>query len=145
MSNDLEHMKHLLEALEEISKQEVPVAAMVVRNSEIISLAFNQREANKSILAHAEILALEAAAQKLGNWNLDGCTLYVNLEPCAMCAGAILQSHISKVVFGAYDFKAGALGSRYDIRTKNLEVIGGICEEESQKLLISFFASLRTQ
>lgn len=143
MSTDLDYMKLLLQALQDMPKQEVPVAAMLVKDSEIISLATNQRETNKSILAHAEILALEQAAQKLGDWNLSGCTLYITLEPCAMCAGAILQSHISKVVFAAYDLKAGALGSRYDISTKNLEVVGGILEEESQEILSSFFEHLR--
>lgn len=144
MPTDLDFMNLLLDRLENSPSDEVPVAAMLVKDSEIISFAINQREKNQSILAHAELIALEAAAKTLGDWNLTGCTLYVSLEPCAMCAGAILQSHLSKIVFAAYDLKAGALGSRFNLCTKNLEVIGGLLEFRSQELLRRFFERLRT-
>lgn len=122
---------------------EIPVAAILVKDDEIISEGFNRREYNKSVLAHAEIEAIEKACEKLNTWKLSGLSLYTNLEPCPMCAGAILQSHISKVVFGAYENKTGALGSRYQIRNKNLIVIGGLMENEAQKILEDFFKKIR--
>lgn len=134
---------------QDLSEQDIPIAAIIVKDGEIIASGFNSRQASlkdpsqRSITGHAEINAIEAAVKKLGDWNLSGCTIYVNLEPCTMCAGAILQSHIPKVVFGAYDPKIGALGSRYDIRTKKLEVVGGIIETECAKLLKEFFLQLR--
>lgn len=144
MTSDEDFMGYLLELLERTAPAiEVPVAAMVVKNGKILSEAVNLRETDNSILAHAEILALEKAAKVQGDWNLSNCTLYVTLEPCSMCAGAILQSHIKKVVFSAFDFKAGALGSRFDLRTKNLEVVGGILEDRSKEILEKFFVSLR--
>lgn len=144
MSEHISYMQKVLElAQEKQGDSDVPIAAIIVKDGEIIATGSNSREAENSILGHAEINAMEAAAQKLGDWNLSGATLYVNLEPCPMCAGAILQSHISEVIFGAYDAKAGALGSRYDLRTKNLKVTGGILEAECVQLLQSFFSTLR--
>ncbi len=136
-------MRQLLAELRLIPSIEVPVAAMLVRDSEILSIAFNQRETRQSILAHAELLALEEAATKLGDWNLSGSSLYVTLEPCPMCAGAIIQSHVSKVIFGAYDAKSGAFGSRYQLATANLEVRGGILEQEAIQILQDFFSKKR--
>ena len=88
---------------------EVPVASLVVWNNQIIGLGTNSREKDKSILGHAEINALQSAVKFKGSWNLSDCTIYVSLEPCAMCAGAILQAHIKTIVFSAYDIKSGAL------------------------------------
>ena len=134
-------MKQCLELAASVDAEEVPVAALLVNleTGEIIAEGVNSRETEQSVLAHAEINAIKAAAKKLSSWNLSSYALYVSLEPCAMCAGAILQSHISQVVFAAYDSKTGAFGSRYKLQTKNLEVIGGVLEEESIKLLKKFF------
>jgi len=126
-----------------IAETEVPVAAIIVQNGEIIAEALNTRERDSSILGHAEINAIEEAAAKTGSWNLEGASIYVNLEPCSMCAGAILQAHIKKVVFAAFDSKSGAFGSRHNLATKNMEIIGGIMEEESLHLLRKFFESKR--
>ena len=90
-----------------------------------------------------QINAIEEAAAKTGSWNLEGASIYVNLEPCSMCAGAILQAHIKKVVFSAFDSKSGAFGSRHNLATKNMEIIGGILEEESLLLLRGFFEGKR--
>ncbi len=122
---------------------EVPVAALVVLDGKVIAQATNEREQRNSILAHAELLALERAAAAHGDWNLSGATIYVTLEPCAMCAGAILQSHLSQVVFAAYDAKSGAFGSRYQLSTAKLQILGGILEQEASDLLHEFFTKRR--
>ncbi len=143
MKSHEDYMRILLESATNCDTTEVPVSALVVMNGEIIGQALNERESRNSILAHAELLALERAAAKHGDWNLSGATIYITLEPCAMCAGAIIQSHISQVVFGAYDAKSGAFGSRYQIATPKLEIMGGVLEQECLKLLQDFFAKLR--
>ena len=143
MPNHQYYMTKAIELAQNANPEEVPVAALVVENDEIISQAVNQREEKSSILAHAEILALESAAKIKNSWNLSNCTLYVTLEPCAMCAGAIMQAHIEEVIFGAYDLKAGGLESKYHIATKNLKITAGILELECQKLLSDFFKDKR--
>lgn len=137
------YMREVLRLAQEALYKEVPVAAIIVDDGEIIGRGLNARERNRAVTAHAEIIAIEEANKIKDSWNLGGSTIYVNLEPCAMCAGAILQSHISTVVFAVYDPKSGALGSRYDLRTKNLEVIGGVLEAESLTLLQEFFNRFR--
>lgn len=128
---------------------EVPVGALVLdADGTIIGEGRNRREADHDPSAHAEIVAMRAAARALGSWNLENCTLVVTLEPCLMCAGALLQAHISRLVFGAWDDKAGAAGSRYDVvRDRRLpyraEVIGGVREAEAQAQLRGFFAVRR--
>ncbi|MBQ8550633.1 MAG: nucleoside deaminase [Clostridia bacterium] len=128
---------------------EVPVGAVVVKNGKIIGEGYNLREKFSSPTAHAEIAAIEAAAKALGDWRLDGCSLYVTLEPCPMCAGAIINARIAEVVFGAYDKRAGSCSGDsvvdlfscgYDHRPA---VYGGIREEECLKILADFFKSLR--
>lgn len=141
--NHRHYMTKVLELAKTAANNEIPVAAIIVLNGEIIAQGVNTREAESSILGHAEINAIQAATKSRHDWNLSDCTLYVNLEPCAMCAGAILQSHISEVVFGAYDVKSGALGSRYNLVTNNLIVTGGIMEDESASLLSNFFMKAR--
>lgn len=136
-------MARILELAKTVPNNEVPVAAIIVANGEIIAQAINTRERDTSILGHAEINALEQAAKTRQGWNLSDSTIYINLEPCAMCAGAILQAHISEVVFGAYDIKSGALGSRYNLITNNLKVTSGIMEEECVALLSEFFIKVR--
>lgn len=127
---------------------EVPVGAVVVRNGEIIASGRNRREQNRLATAHAEIEAINAACEAVGDWRLDDCELYVTLEPCPMCAGAIVNSRIKTVVFGAYDTKAGALGSIANFADGSFgvttEVYGGICENECKNLLDDFFKGVRS-
>ncbi|MBQ2751925.1 MAG: nucleoside deaminase [Oscillospiraceae bacterium] len=138
-------------AIEEAKKAgalgEVPIGAVIARKGEVISTGHNLRETDHNALAHAEILAIDAACKKLGGWRLSGCTLYVTLEPCPMCAGAIINSRIDKVVFGAFDPKAGSLGSLIDLSKVNYNhsprLSGGVMAEECSELLSEFFKSLR--
>jgi tRNA(adenine34) deaminase len=125
------------------NSDDVPVACLVVCENQIIGVGINTREKNQSVLGHAEINALQEAAKNKGSWNLHDCTIYVSLEPCAMCAGAILQAHIRSIVFSAYDIKSGAFGSRYNLTTNETQVIGGICEERAIGILKQFFVNKR--
>jgi tRNA(adenine34) deaminase len=128
---------------------DVPVGAVMLNSkNEIIALGNNTRELLRDPLGHAEIVAIRAAARALGSWRLDGCTLVVTLEPCAMCAGAILQARIPRLVFGAWDEKAGAVGSTWDLirdpRALNkVEVISDVLKEECASLLKEFFVEQR--
>ncbi|MBW9092257.1 nucleoside deaminase [Microbacterium jejuense] len=128
---------------------DVPVGAVVTdAGGRVIGEGLNLRERDHDPTAHAEVVALRAAAAVRGDWNLDGCTLVVTLEPCLMCAGAILQARISRVVFGAWDDKAGAVGSMYDVvRDRRLpyraEVVAGVREDEASTLLRGFFDARR--
>lgn len=139
-------------ALEEARKaaeaDEVPVGAIIVRNGEIIAKCGNRKERDNCAVSHAEILAITEAAKTVGNWYLDECELYVTLEPCIMCAGAIVNSRLKAVYFGAYDLKSGALGSVYDvINDKKLNhfcyVEGGVLREECGGILSEFFKKKR--
>lgn len=136
-------------ALEEALKSgdDIPVGAVVVKDGEIIASAHNERELTNDVTAHAEIVAIRKAQQKLRNWRLAECELYVTLEPCPMCAWAILQSRIKTVYFGSYDRNYGALGEKLDLRTLNnssTKVYGGIMEKECDKLLSDYFKKLRS-
>ena len=136
------------QAIKAEQKDEVPIGCVIVKDDQIIARAYNQREKKQISTAHAEILAIEKACKKLGSWRLDGCELYVTLEPCPMCTGAIIQSRIDKVYFGAYDFKGGCLGSNtnlLDVKGFNhyTEVEGGLLKEECASLLTSFFRKKR--
>lgn len=126
---------------------EVPIGAIIVHDKKVISKAYNKKEIAKNPLYHAEILAINDACKRLNNWRLSGCTIYVTLEPCPMCAGAILNSRIDRVVFGAYDLRCGAFSSTVDLNSisffKRAEVVGGILENESSALLKEFFKNLR--
>lgn len=137
----------LTEAKKAFDLGEVPVGAVIVQDDIVISSAYNLREIEKMATAHAEILAIQKACKNLGGWRLPRCTLYVTLEPCPMCAGAIINSRIDRVVFGAYDFKAGSCGSivnLFDIDYNHKPiVIGGVLEDECVDLLKSFFKTLR--
>ncbi len=129
-------------------KNEVPVGAVVVQNKKVISSAFNLRENLQSATAHAEVLAIEAACQFLHRWRLNDCDLYVTLEPCIMCSGAIINARIKSLYFGAFDPKAGACGSVTDVfRLKELNhqvtVYSGIMEDECAALLTDFFQKKR--
>ncbi len=137
----------ICEALHAEAIDEVPIGAVIVRDGEIIARAYNTRETEKSPLAHAEISAIARAAQVVGGWRLLGCTLYVTLEPCPMCAGAIINARIPRVVFGAYDKKAGALGTLYNLAEGKLnhtpQVLGGVLEQKCAALLSGYFKQKR--
>lgn len=126
---------------------EVPVGAVIVKGNDIISAAYNQRETQKSAMYHAEVNAINSACSALSGWRLWQCELYVTLEPCPMCAGAIINARIPRVVFGAYDPKAGSCGSVVDLFSlpynHKPEVVGGVLEEECAAMLRDFFRSLR--
>lgn len=129
---------------------EVPVGALLVIGDEVIAASFNGKERMKDPTAHAEILVIREAANRLGRWRLTGSTLYVTLEPCSMCAGALVQSRVSGLVFGAHDPKAGGCGSVFNIVQERhlnhqVEVVSGILGQEVQELLQSFFGGLRQQ
>ena len=152
MKNE-QYVHHLHRALE-LAEQagaagDVPVGALVVDEAgDILAEGFNTRESLHDPAGHAEVNALRAAARARGNWNLADCTLVVTLEPCTMCAGAILNAHISRVVFGAWDEKAGAAGSVRDVLRDarlphQVEVIGGVLEEETSAQLRAWFERLR--
>ncbi len=131
------------------SSGDVPVGALIVNEAgEVLSLGKNEREKDNDPTAHAEILAIRRAGEKLGSWRLDELTLVVTLEPCVMCAGAILQSRLKRLVFGAFDQKAGAVGSCLDVirdvrALSKVEVLSGVLEDECAKLLTDFFATKR--
>lgn len=126
---------------------ETPVGAVIVKNHRIVSAAFNRRELDKNALAHAEMIAIDYACRALGGWRLFGCTLYVTLEPCPMCAGAIINARIQRVVYGASDPKAGSLGSMVNLASfpynHKPDVQGGLYAEESAGMLQQFFQQLR--
>ena len=140
----IEHAK-----IASVASKDVPVGAVILNaNGDLISTGNNQRELLNDSTAHAEIVAIRHAAKSLGNWRLDGCIIVVTLEPCAMCAGAIVQSRISKVVFGAWDEKAGASGSVWDLlrdprALHKVEVTSGVLEEECGAMLKEFFSEQR--
>ena len=148
MKNDEYFMRRAIMQAEAAKRRdEVPVGAVVVREGEIIARGFNTRESSGNPTAHAELLAMTRAAKKLGGWRLIGCTLYVTLEPCAMCAGAIVNSRVERVVFGTRDPKAGGMGSVYNITEGKLnhkpEVTEGVLKEECSALLKGYFAEKR--
>lgn len=138
-------------AIEEAKKSlaliEVPVGAVVVCDGEVVSAAYNTRETDKNAVNHAELLAIAAACKKLGGWRLHKCDLYVTLEPCPMCAGAIVNSRIKRVIFGAKDPKSGAFGSVIDLNAYPFnhkpQIISGVREEECASMLSDFFRALR--
>ena len=126
---------------------EVPVGAVAVRDGKIIASAFNTRESSKCATHHAEILAIEEACRTLGGWRLPGVTLYVTMEPCAMCAGAIINARIPRVVFGTRDIRFGAFGSKIDLASIGLnhtpEIKGGVLEDENRDMLSTYFKRKR--
>ena len=134
-------------AMESEKEGEVPVGAVVVKDGKVISCGRNRREKEKNALCHAELEAINNACKALGGWRLFECDLYVTLEPCPMCAGAIINSRIKTVYFGAYDNKAGSFGSVADFNrlpyNHKPEIIGGVMEKECSQLLTDFFKNLR--
>ena len=138
----------LREAGKALEEGESPVGAVVVTGGQVVGRGYNRVESLKDPTAHAEILAIGAAAENLGSWRLPGCSLFVTLEPCTMCAGAIVLARIDRVVFGAYDPKAGACGSVHDVfRIRELnhrpEVVGGVLKDRCGDVLKEFFRGVR--
>jgi len=146
--------KFMLEAIKlahkAFKKDEVPVGAVIVKDNKIIAKGYNLREKKQNALLHAEIIAIQKACKKLKSWRLENCDIYVTLEPCSMCAGAIINSRINNVYFGAYDKKSGACGSVVNLlENKNFNhnpnILGGILEVETGALLTAFFQNKRSK
>lgn len=144
--------KFMKEAIKEAKKaeniNEVPIGAVIVHDGEIIARGYNLRETSQQTLSHAEIFAIQEANEKIGSWRLEDCTLYVTLEPCAMCAGAIVQSRMKRVVYGAPDQKAGSAGTILNLLDESrfnhqVELTSGVLKDECANLLTYFFKSLR--
>ena len=149
---ELKYFAHYMEkALEQAetakSINETPVGCVIVENGKIIAAGYNRRESDQSALAHAEIKAIQTACEKIGYWRLTKCDLYVTLEPCPMCAGAIINARIKRVIFGAFDKKAGAFGGVINLNEYPLnhkpEIISGILADRAGFILSDFFAGLR--
>ena len=149
---DSVHEKYMKEAIAQAKKaakiEEVPIGCVIVKDDKIIARGYNQRNKRGSTLAHAEILAIKKASKVTGDWRLEGCTLYVTLEPCQMCAGAIVQARIPNVVIGCMNAKAGCAGSIINLLSMKefnhqVNVIKGIKEEECSKMMKDFFENLR--
>ena len=128
----------LKEAKKALKYDEVPVGAIIVKNNKIISKAYNKKEKNKDVTKHAEIIAISKACKKIKNWRLDDCEIYVTMEPCMMCSGAIEQSRLKKIVYGVKNENYG-----YIHNLKNIEIISQICENECRELVQSFFKKRR--
>ena len=149
MEDDIKYMKMALaEARKAYQRAEVPIGAVVVCNDQVVGRGFNLREQTQDPTSHAEMIALREAAANEASWRLEDCQLYVTLEPCPMCAGAILQSRIKRLVYGASDPKAGAVKSLYQLLDDDrfnhqVEVEAGVMEAESAQLLKDFFRELR--
>lgn len=148
MNNEKWMQEAIKQAKKAAQKDEVPIGCVIVKDDQIIARAYNKREMKQCSTAHAEILAIEKACKKLGSWRLEDCDLYVTLEPCPMCSGAIIQSRIRNVIFGAYDPKGGCMGSNMninDVRGFNHypDIEGGILQDECSCLLKEFFKAKR--
>ena len=147
--DDLFFMRQAIaEAKKALAFDEIPIGAIIVRDGQIIGRGYNRRNVDNSPFAHAEMLAISEAAQALGNWRLDGCTMYVTLEPCPMCAGAIVQCRLKRIVYGARDAKAGCVGTLYDIPrdsrfAQHICVTPRVLEKDCAKLLSDFFVQRR--
>ncbi len=145
-------IKYMKEALKEAKKaeliDEVPIGCVIVKDDKIIARGHNQRETKQSPIGHAEIIAINKASKKLKSWRLEGCDIYVTLEPCIMCSGAIIQSRINKVYYGASDPKGGALGSSINVLEANNinhhpKVVSGILKEECSSIITNYFKAKR--
>lgn len=138
----------LKEAKKAYNKLEIPVGAIIVKDGKIIAKAYNEKEKKKDSTKHAEILAIQRASKKLKSWRLNDCDMYVTLEPCSMCAGALIQSRIRKVFIGAMDEKTGSCGSVYNLLkdykfNHNVDIEYGVCKDKCEKILKEFFKELR--
>ncbi len=138
------------EALKAYNKKEIPVGAVIVKDGKVIARAHNLKELKNDTTKHAELLAIQKASKKLGCWRLEDCEMYVTLEPCSMCAGALIQSRIKKVYIGTMDYKTGACGSVLNLLkdykfNHSVEVETGVLAEECEKILKNFFKTLRVE
>lgn len=147
-----ENVKYMKQALRQAQKAkdlgEVPIGCVIVSDGRIIARGYNRRNTDKNTLSHAELNAIRKASRKLGDWRLEGCTMYVTLEPCQMCAGALVQSRIDKVVIGTMNPKAGCAGSVLNLLqmkefNHQVEIETGVCQEECAQILKDFFSELR--
>ena len=150
----MEHEKYMREAIRQAKKAEalgeVPIGCVIVCGDKIIARGYNRRNTDKNTLSHAELNAIRRASKKLGDWRLEGCTLYVTLEPCQMCAGAIVQARVDRVVIGSMNPKAGCAGSILNLLqiqqfNHQVEIVRGVLEEECSSMLSCFFRELREQ
>lgn len=148
--NDMDYMGLALdEAKKAYAIGEVPIGAVIVKDGEVIAAAHNLRETGHDATAHAEVMAIRQACEKIGHWRLTGATLYVTIEPCPMCAGALVMSRVARLVYGAADYKAGAVESLFNITNHSglnhrIEVTAGVREEECRSLMKGFFRERRT-
>ncbi len=151
MTNDEKYMKQAIkQAKKAAAVGDVPIGCVIVYENRIIARGYNKRNAKKTALAHAELLAIEKASKKLGDWRLEDCTMYITLEPCQMCAGAIVQARIPKVVVGAMNKKAGCAGSVLNLFqvpafNHQVEFVNGVLEQECSEMLSDFFKTLRRE
>ncbi|MCR5684083.1 MAG: tRNA adenosine(34) deaminase TadA [Lachnospiraceae bacterium] len=151
MDTDVKYMrKALAQARRALAIGEVPIGCVIVSDGKVISRGFNRRNHSKTTLAHAEISAIDKASKKLGDWRLEGCTMYVTLEPCQMCAGAIVQARIDRVVIATMNPKAGCCGSVLNLLNMKefnhqVEITTGVCMEESVAIMNEFFTDLRAR
>lgn len=149
MTKDEKYMKEAIKQAKKAALMgDVPIGCVIVYNDKIIARGYNKRNAKKTTLAHAEIIAIEKASKKIGDWRLEDCTMYITLEPCQMCAGAIIQARIPKVVVGAMNKKAGCAGSvlnMFQVPAFNhqVEFENGVLEDECSEMLSNFFRELR--
>lgn len=148
MNNEKWMKEAIKQAKKAAQKDEVPIGCVIVKDDQIIARAYNKREMKQCSTAHAEILAIEKGCKKLSSWRLEDCDLYVTLEPCPMCSGAIIQSRIRNVIFGAYDPKGGCMGSNMNINNVRgfnhyPDIEGGILQDECSRLLKEFFKAKR--
>lgn len=148
--NQQEHfMKQAIRQAEKAYKlEEVPIGCVIVYEGKVIARGYNRRNTDKNTLAHAELIAIKKASKKLGDWRLEGCTMYITLEPCQMCAGAIVQARVSRVVIGSMNPKAGCAGSVLNLLqmaqfNHQVEMETGVLEEECSRMLSGFFRELR--
>jgi tRNA(adenine34) deaminase len=151
MSNDEKYMKAAIRQAKKAAQcVDVPIGCVIVKDGKIIARGYNKRNAKKTTLAHAELIAIEKASKKVGDWRLEDCVMYITLEPCQMCAGAIVQARIPKVVVGAMNKKAGCAGSILNLFqvpefNHQVEFVNGVLEDECSKMLSDFFKDLRVR
>lgn len=149
MNDDIRYMKQAITQAKKAYKlSEVPIGCVIVYEGRVIGRGYNRRNTDKTTLGHAEITAIKKASKIIGDWRLEDCTMYVTLEPCQMCAGAIVQARIPRVVIGSMNSKAGCAGSILNILemptfNHQCEVLRGVCEEECSSMLTTFFKELR--
>lgn len=148
----IDDVKFMKEAIKQAKKAyelgDVPIGCIIVYDGKIIARAYNKRNKNKTTIAHAEIIAISKASKKLNDWRLEGCTMYVTLEPCQMCSGAIVQARIPKVIIGSMNKKSGCAGSIINLLqmkefNHQVEIEKGVCEQECSSLLTEFFKEIR--